>query len=82
MPVDSHSHSGVCTVIAGSSITARGMISGCRNSSLTLRRSSVIPEIALNSPAESVVGTVICRTAGGLQCGGGPSAPSGPATGR
>jgi hypothetical protein len=30
---DSHSHPGVCMVMAGSSITERGMISGCRNSS-------------------------------------------------
>ena len=30
--------------------------------------------MALNSPADNVVGTVICRTAGALQ-GGGPRAP-------
>ena len=54
-------------------MTARGMISGCRNNSLTLRRSSVMPEIALNSPAESVVGTVICRTDGGRSSGVVPS---------
>ena len=37
--------------------------------------------MALNSPADNVVGTVICRTAGALQ-GGGPRAPSDPSTGR
>ena len=59
MPVESHSHSGVCTVIAASSMTARGMIIGCLKSSLTLCRSSVTPAMALNSPADNVVGTVI-----------------------
>ena len=34
---DSHSHSGVCTVTVVSSTTVRGMISGCRNTSLTRR---------------------------------------------
>ena len=62
MPVDRNSHSGVCTVIAGSRITARGMMRGWRNSSFTLCRSSVTPAMALNSPADSVVGTLICRT--------------------
>ena len=82
MPVDSHSHSGVCTVTAGSSTTMRGMIPGCRINSLTRCRSSVTPEIALNSPADNVVGTVTCGTVGGFMSGGGPSAPSGPLTGR
>src|SRR6516164_3992163 len=81
MPVDSHSHSGVCTVTAGSSTTARGMICGWRNSSLTRCRSSVTPAIALNSPADKVVGTVTCGTEGGLHFGG-TGAPSGPLTGR
>jgi hypothetical protein len=44
---------------------------------LTLCRSLVTPAIALNSPAESVVGTVICLTVGASQ-GSGPSTPSGP----
>ena len=82
MPVDSHSHSGVCTVTAGSSTTMRGMIPGWRINSLTRCRSSVTPAIALNSPADNVVGTVICGTAGGFMPGGGPSAPSAPLTGR
>src|SRR6516165_4243332 len=81
MPVDSHSHSGVCTVTAGSSTTARGIIPGCRNSSLTRCRSSITPAMALNSPADNVVGTVTCGTEGGLH-GGGPTTPSGPFTGR
>jgi hypothetical protein len=59
MPVEIHSHSGVCTVIAGSRTTALGMISGWRSSSFTFVRSSVTPAIALNSPPESVVGTLI-----------------------
>jgi hypothetical protein len=41
-----------------------------------------MPEIALNSPADNVVGAVICRTEGALHAGGGPNAPSGPLTGR
>ena len=81
MPVDSHNHSGVCTVTAGSITTARGIIPGCRNSSLTRCRSSVTPAMALNSPADKVVGTVTCGTVGGLH-GGGPTEPSVPLTGR
>jgi hypothetical protein len=64
----------VCTVTAGSSITARGMISGWRNNSLTRCRSSVIPGYTLNSTADNVVGTVTCGTEGGFMSGGGPSA--------
>ena len=59
MPVDSHSHSGVCSVTAGSRITADGTIEGWRNNSFTRVRSSVTPAMALNSPPESVVGTLI-----------------------
>jgi hypothetical protein len=62
MPVESQSHIGVCRVTAGSSTTARGTMSGWRNSSFTLVRSSVTPEMGENSPADSVVGTEICRT--------------------
>jgi hypothetical protein len=69
MPVDSHSHSGVWIVTAGSSITTRGMIPGCRINSLTRCRSSVTPAIALNSPADNVVGTVTCGTVGGFMPG-------------
>src|SRR5262249_23666793 len=50
-------------------------------SSLTRCRSSVTPAMALNSPADNVVGTVTCGTEGGLH-GGGPTTPSGPFTGR
>src|SRR5215475_9562528 len=66
MPVDSHSHIGVCRVTVGSSTTALGTMSGWRNSSFTLVRSSVTPEIGENSPADSVVGIEICRTADGF----------------
>ena len=81
MPVDKNSHSGVCTVIAGSRMTARGIIIGWRNNSLIRVRSSVTPASALNSPADSVVGTLIWRTVGALH-GGGATTPSGPFTGR
>ena len=49
-------------------------MSGWRNSSFTLARSSVTPEMPENSPADRVVGIEICRTLGGL-IGGGPSLP-------
>ena len=62
MPVDSQSHIGVWRVTTGSSTTALGTMSGWRNSSFTLVRSSVTPEIGENSPADSVVGIEICRT--------------------
>ena len=71
IPVDRNSHSGVCTVMAGSRITAPGMMPGWRNSSLTRTRSSVTPEIALNSPADNVVGTVTWPTVGALPAGPG-----------
>ena len=44
--------------------TALGMMRGWRSSSLTFVCSSVTPEKALKSPAERVVGTLICRTVG------------------
>src|SRR5437660_601941 len=69
MPVESHSHSGVCTLTLGSRITVRGAISGCAKLSLTCRVVSVHPADALNSPAESVVGTAMKRTPGALTDG-------------
>ena len=75
------SHSGVCTVIAGSSTTALGTIRGWRSNSFTFVRSSVTPAMALNSPPDRVVGTLICRTLGGF-IRGGPTIPSGRVTGR
>lgn len=41
-------------------------MSGCRNSSFTLVRSSVTPAIGENSPADRVVGIEICDTVGGF----------------
>src|SRR5881392_2902091 len=64
MPVESHNHSGVCTVIAGSRMAARGITSSWRSISLTLVRALVTPAIALNSPPAMVVGTLIWRTFG------------------
>ena len=64
MPVDSHSHSGVCRVTAGSRITARGITRSWRSISLTLVRWLVTPASALNSPPAIVVGTLIWRTEG------------------
>jgi hypothetical protein len=66
MPVDRNSHSGVCRVMAGSRIAARGIVSGCASFSLTLVVSLVTPANALNSPPEIVVGTLICRTVGAI----------------
>ena len=71
----------VFSVIAGSSTTALGMMRGWRSSSLTFVRSSVTPAKALKSPADKVVGTLICRTVGGF-IGGAPTAPLAPLTGR
>ena len=45
-------------------MTALGMASGWRNSSFSFTRSSVTPAMALNSPAESVVGIETCGIAG------------------
>src|ERR1700687_4224613 len=64
MPVESHSHSGVCTVTAGSRIAARGIASSWRSISLTLVRALVTAAMALNSPPAMVVGTLIWRTDG------------------
>src|SRR6476620_5021176 len=64
MPVDRNSHSGVCTVMAGSRIAARGITSSWRSISLILVRALVTPAMALNSPPAIVVGTLIWRTAG------------------
>ena len=71
MPVESHSHSGVCTDSAGSRITARGITSGWRSISLTLV-SLVTPAIAVNSPPAIVVGTLIWRTVGAFIGGATP----------
>ena len=60
------SHSGVCSVIAGSSTTALGMVRRWRSSSLTFVRSSVTPAKALKSPADRVVGTLICLIIAGI----------------
>ena len=57
------------------------MMRGWRSSSFTFVRSSVTPAMALNSPPDKVVGTLICRTVGGF-IGGGPTVPSAPFTGR
>ena len=46
-------------------MTACGMVSGWRNSSLTLVASLVTPAMPENSPADSVVGTETWRTVGG-----------------
>src|SRR3954471_12589051 len=72
MPVESHSHSGVCAPSQGSRITARGINSGWRRASLTLVFSLVTPAVAENSPPAIVVGTLIWRTVGSLSCGGAP----------
>ena len=56
---------GVCTVTAGSRITASGITPSWRSISLTLVRWLVTPATALNSPPAMVVGTLIWRTAGG-----------------
>ena len=69
MPVESHSHSGVCRPSQGSRITARGINSGWRNASLTLVFSLVTPAVAENSPPAIVVGTLIWRTVGAASCG-------------
>src|SRR5947207_4827643 len=72
MPVDRNSHSGVCTVRAGSRITARGITSSWRSISLTLIRALVTPAMALNSPPAIVVGTLIWRTVGAFIGGATP----------
>ncbi len=69
MPVESHSQCGVCTVMAGSRITARGIVSSWRSISLTWMRWLVTPAAALNSPPAMVVGTLIWRTVGGFIAG-------------
>ena len=83
MPVERNSQSGVCRVIAGSRITARGIASGCRTLSLTLVAVLVTPALAENSPPAIVVGTLIWRTFGAVIGGGAPLTarmPSMPAT--
>ena len=72
MPVESHSHSGVCGPSQGSRIIARGINSGWRSASLTLVFSLVTPAVAENSPPAIVVGTLIWRTAGAVSCGEAP----------
>src|SRR5712691_3810562 len=72
IPVDRNSHSGVCTVRAGSRITARGITSSWRSISLTLIRALVTPAMALNSPPAIVVGTLIWRTLGAFIGGATP----------
>ena len=53
-------------------MVARGMVRACRSICFTCVRSSVTPAIWLNSPPAIVVGTLICRTAGGLSGGSSP----------
>ena len=72
IPVESHSHSGVCRLSQGSRITARGINSGWRSASLTLVFSLVTPAVAENSPPAIVVGTLIWRTVGAASCGEAP----------
>jgi hypothetical protein len=60
---------------------ARHDARGWRSSSLTFARSSVTPAKALKSPADRVVGTLICRTVDRF-IGGAPTIPSAPFTGR
>ena len=82
MPVDRNSHSGVCTVTAGSSTTARGMIRGWRISSFTpaalVGDAGDRAELAARQRRRH--GDL--RDRGRSRQGGGPRAPSGPATGR
>ncbi len=72
MPVERNSQSGVCRVIAGSRITARGIASGWRTLSLTLVAVLVTPALAENSPPAIVVGTLIWRTFGAVIGGAAP----------
>ena len=72
MPVDSHSHSGVCAPSSGSRIAARGINNGWRSISLTLVRSFVTPAMEENSPPAIVVGALIWRTVGGASGGDTP----------
>ncbi len=67
MPVESHSHSGVCRLSQGSRMIARGIIKGWRSASLTWVFSLVTPAVAENSPPAIVVGTLIWRTVGRLE---------------
>src|ERR1700759_4733722 len=64
MPVERNSQSGVCRVIAGARMTARGIASGWRTLSFTLVAVLVTPALAENSPPAIVVGTLIWRTFG------------------
>src|ERR1700761_6267 len=80
MPVESHSHSGVCTVMAGSRMAARGITSLWLSNSLTLVFWLVTPAPALNSPPAMVVGTLIWRTTGAFIGGGTPPLPPPAAT--
>src|SRR5262249_4895175 len=72
MPVDRNSHSGVYRVMAGSRITAWGIVSRWRNDSLNFFAVLVTPALAENSPPAIVVGTLIWRTVGALIGGGAP----------
>ncbi len=76
-PVESHSHSGVCTVTAGSRITERAPMSAPVNRCFSRVRGSVPPPRFENSAPESVVGTTTCRTGDALISGTNrlPSAP-------
>ena len=60
MPDAAHSHGGVATLNAGSSTTTLGASRGSTMACFTRVRSSVMPATAVNSPAESVVGTATC----------------------
>ena len=78
MPVDSIRSIGVASVAAGSSTITRGTIRRWPKLSLMPWRGSVMPAKALNSAADSVVGTAIMRiaSAGGLIASEGGAAPS------
>jgi hypothetical protein len=58
--------------MAGSRMTARGMVNGWRSISLTWVAVLVTPAFAENSPPAIVVGTLIWRTAGGFMGGATP----------
>ena len=60
MPDAAHSHGGVATLNAGSSTTTLGASRGSTMACFTRVPSSVMPATAVNSPAESVVGTATC----------------------
>ena len=71
MPDAAHSHGGVATLNAGSSTTTLGASRGSTMACFTRVPSSVMPATAVNSPAESVVGTATCGSApSGLRRGG------------